>query len=222
MVHLCALAGAVASALVLLATPALAQSTNAAPVIVNSSTPLDVGKLPLSDEGKKSISDTIAKLNAGTVFSAVYAGGLDGRTWQVTLYDGGTPQTVQDLARQTLERCEFFEKGPCVIFMINGHEARSPDGGWPTQPRMLAQEPGAKFDPWTVPFIPLAGRGSITGYLTAPSPKALTVTPEGFWNWSVGKSAIEAVDTAGANCTKQNVGHVCLLYAVNDTVVIAP
>jgi hypothetical protein len=202
---------------------AWAQSTNATPVLIRNAAMVDPASLPLDDQGKKYLTDALASLQAGNTIAHVMAATSDGKTWSNTAVSKGMLVNLEDVARQTLESCEMSAiNGPCVIFSINGHDARDTDGGWPTQPRMLDVTPGAVFDAWKIPFVSLSDRSLISkGYSLAAAPRALVLSQFGGWTWNAGKTVFEAIDTSFATCQKNYPGQTCVLYAVNNNVVFA-
>jgi hypothetical protein len=202
---------------------ASAQSTNAAPILIRNAAMVDPASLPLDDQGKKFLTDALANLASGTWLAHVVASSPDGKIWASGIATKGSPVNIGDVARQALESCEFANSnGPCVIFSIDGHDARDSDGAWPTQPRMLEVTPGVAFDAWRVPFVSLIDRSQIAkGYPLAAVPRAFVLSQYGGWSWNTGKTVFDAIATTFAACQKNYPGQTCILYAVNDNVVFA-
>jgi hypothetical protein len=205
------------------ALPAAAQSTNAAPVIVVNAAPVDLTTLPLAADGQKAVTDAIASLKAGSWVAHVTTSTPDGKFWSGNPAVKGGFVNIADLARQSLEECEYGAHGPCVIIEINGHDTRDAQGGWPTQPQMLQDPSGALFDNRTVPFVGMGDRVTISGYALATGPRALIVTGSGGWTWSGGTTSFDAISKALAAAQKTiGTSAAFILYAVNDRVVFAP
>jgi hypothetical protein len=214
---------AIIAAVVLIAGcgAAAGQSTNAKPVIVMQEAGADPATLTmLGDDGRKALADTTAQLKAGTIADFVFSATANGATWDVMSADKAKFLNMEDLARQSFERCEFLSKVSCIIVSINGHDARDSNGGWPSQPRMLAQGTD-RFDATRVPFISMANRAAMASYGWAAGPRAYVVTPSGNALWRSGKSIFDAISAARADCQKSFANQICVLYAVNDTVVMA-
>lgn len=212
---------AVVACTMALNVPASAQSTNAHPVIVMGSAAVDPATLPVIDDAaRKTLKDDTELHKAGKLPAFVMVGSPDGKIWQIHTATKSNFLSLEDLARQTLETCEFVSGAPCLIYSINGQDAREKAGGWPLQPAMLSNEP-AKFDPQRIPFVSLIDRVTLRGYVTATSPRVMVLTSEGGWLWRQGKTAFDAIALARTDCAKTYPGQFCLLYAVDDKVVMA-
>ena len=204
-----------------LTSPSAAQSTNASPVIVLGSNEVDPAALPfLTDEARQSFASAIADMKSGVSVAHVMSASPNKTGWSSRQADKTTFVSLEDLARQSLETCEYYAKGPCLILSINGRDARDANGGWPLQPRMLADEPGV-FDAMRLPFTSLANREYLRGYQDVAAPRALVLTTSGGGLWRQGDTIFQAIVAAQADCEKTFAGQLCLLYAVNDRVVFA-
>jgi hypothetical protein len=203
------------------AGPSLAQSTNALPVVSQSQTAANPDTLPLPADAKRSVRDALSKLKSGSIVAHVTAVSANQKSWAANGATADNFVTLGDLARQTLETCEYLGDGPCMLVEINGNEARDANGDWLTEPRMLEARSGGKFDQWTVPFVSLADRNTLSDYAQATGPRALVLTAFGSWTWVGGKTILDAVDSAFSSCQKDNSGTTCILYAVDDDVVMA-
>jgi hypothetical protein len=208
----------------LAAAPALAQSTNAAPVIVQGTADIDPAALSIPDDARTYLTNAIANLKNGSWTAHVLAASPDGKNWAAAVAAKGAYYNLGDVARIALETCEYMVNyGPCLIYSVNGKDARDSSGGWPTQPPMFDIQPGSKFDPNRVPFVGIADRALIAkGYPLAAAPRALVITEFGGWTWNTGKTVFDAISTDLAACQKSYPNTPCLLYAVNDTVVFTP
>jgi hypothetical protein len=206
-------------ALAVLASPAAAQSTNARPVIVMNTAAVDPASLTILDDGgRKALGDMAARLKSGAIFAYVMSISANGKSWAFASETKVTFLNLEDIARTSLERCEYTANASCIIVSISGHDARTADGGWPSQPRMLERAPGA-FDAMRVPFLSLANRTLEAGYGRASGPRAYVITSNGGAVWHSGKTIFEAIASADASCRKAYPGLACILYAVNDRVV---
>jgi hypothetical protein len=205
----------------LAALPAIAQSTNATPVLVFGTADFDPTGLTFTGTNDaQNLKDYVDNVKTATGNSVLTAGAdFNGVDYYFT--SPTNPGTVADAARIALELCEFTEKSPCIILAINGKDARQ-DGAWPAQPRMLMHAPGSRIDPWSIPFNTQYNR-AIGGWLTtAASPEAVVLSTGGGWSASGGATMLEAIDSAFATCAKSYPSNVCVLYAVDGTVVFTP
>lgn len=200
---------------------AQAQSTNAAPVIIENTTPVDVGKLGTSDDSKKQLADVLAAMKAGTTGSSVFVASANLTSANGLSEPPGTTVSVPDMARVALEDCEFYSKAPCVILAINGHEARDADGNWPTQPRMLEYDPGAPLDVWKLPFVTEYFRAAAAQIPYQTQPYALVLSLGGSWFNNGGKTIFDAITASFDACTKAFPNNVCVLYSINNKVVMS-
>ena len=209
------------SCLVISALPAIAQSTNATPVLIDTGKPLDPTTVPVAaDADKKVVTNYLATIptvpGGNSVLTA--SANMVGVSW--FFGSAANPSSIADAARVALEVCEYFNKAPCFILSINGHDARGPDGAWPAQPEMLVKTPGSKFDPWTMPFNSQFNRGIAGGLGLLPAPEAVVISTGSGWSSGAGKTILEAIDTAFASCAKLYPTNICVLYSVNGTVVM--
>ena len=205
----------------MLASPVLAQSTNATPIVIQNTNPVDLATLPLNDDNKKLLQGTIDQLKAGTYLNSIFVSSANGA---LTTYYSSVPTLrtgLAETARVALEICEYFAKAPCIILAVNGHDARDANGDWPVQPKMLDYDPGSKLDVWRTPFNSQINRTFAGTLPDLPSPEVVVVSTAGGWTSSSGKSIFEAIDTALANCQKTYPNNVCILYSVNGRIVMA-
>lgn len=201
-----------------------AQSTNARPIVIMNAAELEPSALPLvSDDARQSFTNALKKIKSGDSLAYVFAASPNGKSWasrSVTPSDKQIP-SADDLARMALETCEYWTGASCLILSVNGHDARDAAGTWPVQPRMLDFAPSA-FDAQRVPFVTEMDRSRIGDYGRATDQRALVLTDSGGWYWDTEKTIFEAVARAAADCKKDNPPEDCLLYAVNDRVVLQP
>jgi hypothetical protein len=212
--------GAAAVAVATLASPAAAQSTNARPVIVLGAADANPATIPLlNEEARKALKEAMDALKSGRVAAHVLSAAPDGKSWTSRTASKMDFVSIDDLARQGLEGCEYFYQAPCFIVAINGRDARDAVGGFPTQPRMLAREAGL-FDNERVPFVTAQDRVAFKTYASG-APRAFMVTTLGGWLWRSGDTILQAISTASSDCEKTYPNHTCLLYAVNDRIVFS-
>jgi dienelactone hydrolase len=97
--------------------------------------------------------------------------------------------------------------------------------GMPTRPEYRVQEPAmpqpsgyAAVDAINaVPYLDSAGRAAYRKFLHQYPSRAFAVASSGAWSWAEGGD--DPMSVALANCSKENHGDPCYLYAVNDEVV---
>jgi hypothetical protein len=201
--------------------PALASDPPAPrPVISVSNVATDPAHYAwISDDGRKALAGAIAAHNSGASFAFVFTAAPGGNYWN---YDTATQQTdfvsIEDLARRSLETCEYFANAPCYIVSVNGLDARDAAGGLQIQPYLLASQP-IVFDPTRVPLTGASSWSALAGYASQTRPKAMVVTYNGGWWWDYGDDIAKAVAAAYADCQKSDSNNVCLLYAVDNRVV---
>lgn len=212
------------SLLAIAAVPAAATAHEAdlKPIIIINDKPVDPAAFPwLSEAAAKSLANAMQQQKAGASYAFVFAAAPSGAS-AYSYAPKATFVSVEDLAVRTLQECEFLNTGtPCYIVSVSGHDAEESGGGLPLQPRLLSHQP-RRFDAWRVPFVSAADRFRLNGYARTAGPRALLVTPDGWWSYNGGKTVFDAIAAVYASCTKQNPNAQCLLYAVDDQVVFAP
>jgi hypothetical protein len=207
--------------------PASAQSTNATPDLAKSEAPFDGAKLAgLPGPAKQAVTQAMSQLKSGEIADFVFAASPDMKIWALkaapkAMADSSvanrTHSALVDLARTTLETCEYGLGKPCAILSVNGFDSLK-GGGWMKQPDMLSSRP-SDFDPSVVPFMPAAGRPETAAYQKASGPRAFALTPKGGWLWRGGTTLGQAIDKTLADCAAQFKDTPCILYAVNNRVV---
>jgi hypothetical protein len=122
----------------MVASPARAQSTNAAPDLGKSDAPFDADKAPnVPLEAKQAVADALVKFKSGNLLGFVFVASPDFKVWAVNAAPKGAADfNLSDLARTTLEGCEYAIGQPCAIISINGFDTRGKSGAWPKQPPM--------------------------------------------------------------------------------------
>ena len=206
----------------LLCFPGLAdaQSTNAPPVLPSGDTPFDAAKLaPLPPAAKAAVAEATARMKSGEILGFVFASSSGLTVWTLNAAPKGSGDVnIADLARTTLEACEYALGGACIILSVNGFDASLKNGGYASQPEMLTHQPSL-FNPATLPFLTAAARRDASPYQQATGPRAFAVTPSGNWIWRGAQNVVQAIDKTMADCAAQFSNNQCVLYAVNDRVV---
>jgi hypothetical protein len=197
-----------------------AQSTNAPPVLTTGDAPFDTAKLaPLPPAAKAAVAEATAKMKAGEISGFVFAASPGLTIWTLNAAPKSVGNlNIADLARTTLEACEYALGGACIILSINGLDTSLKNGGYANQPEMLAYQPSL-FNAATIPFLTAAGRKDAAPYQEATGHRAFAVTTSGNWIWRGAPTAVQAIDKTMADCAAQFSNNQCVLYAVSDRVV---
>ena len=176
----------------------------------------------LTDDGRKGLDSAVAKFKAGSLAAYVFAAAPGGDFWSYQSQSKATDFiSIEDLARQSLQVCEYYASSPCYVVSVNGFDARDANGGLQIQPSMLADQP-TEFDPSRVPFTVASDFTKLNGYLPVTKAKAFVVDTDGAWWWEQADDSGAAATMAYADCKKDNKDNVCILYAVNNRVVLTP
>jgi hypothetical protein len=165
------------------------------------------------------VTDAQAKFKSGDLLGFVFAASPGFKVWALNAAPKGDSDfNLSDLARTTLEGCEYGFGQPCAIVSINGFDTREKSGQWPRQPAMLFWRP-SEFDLTVLPFVPATVRPKTSSYKTAIGPRAFALTTSGAWLWRPGATPLQAIDKTMADCAAQSKTAPCILYAVNNRVV---
>lgn len=201
------------------ALPAVAQSTNAPPVIETYGE-LDPASLPwITAEQRANIAALKKDFVEGKLAYFVVASSPKGTYVSRASFQSSTG--VEEIARQALETCEYVDEAPCRLIAINDRSTRRPTGGWAAQPIMLSDQ-GGRFDHTRVPFAPDADRANLRAYARATRPKAMMIGNSGYWAYRSGATIVEAITEATKGCEGEPKTISCFLYAVDDHVVFTP
>ena len=123
---------------------ARAQSTNASPDLTRTDAPFDPAKsASLPEPAKAAVTQAEKQMKSGALAGFIFAASPDLKVWTLK----AAPKTTSDfsradLARTTLEACDFNADQPCKILSVDGYDTRQKAGGWPKQPDALIQRPG--------------------------------------------------------------------------------
>jgi hypothetical protein len=200
--------------------PVLAQSTNAQPDLARNDTAFDAGKLtPLPEEAKKAVQLAQAQMKSGGLLGLVFAASPGMKVWALKSAPKAMPDfNLVDIARTTLEACEYSYGAPCAILSINGFDTHQKTGGWAKQPETLFRRP-SEFDSSVLPFVPGAVRSQTAPYQKTEGARAFAVTTSGGWVWRSAKTQLQAIDKTMSDCAAMFKNAECILYAVNNRVV---
>lgn len=199
---------------------ARAQSTNASPDLTRTDAPFDPAKsASLPEPAKAAVTQAEKQMKSGALAGFIFAASPDLKVWTLK----AAPKTTSDfsradLARTTLEACDFNADQPCKILSVDGYDTRQKAGGWPKQPDALIQRPG-DLNSSVLPFVPAAERPKAAAYQKAVGPRAFALTTGGVWLWRGGTTIGQAIDKTLADCAAQFKDEPCILYAVNNRVV---
>ncbi len=128
-------------------------------------------------------------------------------------------------AEETLEGCQVAYGQPCVVVAVGDKLVADDSGNWHLVDTARARYSGA-FDPERIPVIgrAMVSDSVVAQYRAAKGPKAAVFRPAGwmYFDWT-GGSARETQERAFAKCRadpRRLTGDTCLLYAVDDQVVL--
>lgn len=173
----------------------------------------------LSDGARKALADAIDQHKNGSLADFVFSATPGGDFWAYQMTAKASDfVSVEDLARQSLEICEYYANTSCSIVSVNGFDVRDAAGGMPSEPYFLGTQP-TEFDPQRVPFASRVNWSLFHGYLAMTKAKAFVLTTNGDAWWAQADSVEKAVAAAFADCHKGNKDNFCILYAANNRVV---
>ena len=111
--------------IVLPAGSALAQSTNATPILTYNSATFDASKLSvLTDGAKQSLAGAAAQLQSGDLLAYVFTSSPDGKMWSLNSIQKSTPIfSLADTARVSLETCDSRVSVRAVPSERTSHQA---------------------------------------------------------------------------------------------------
>jgi class 3 adenylate cyclase len=145
-----------------------------------------------------------------------------GRMWRTT----GWPDA--DVVRErVLERCQQYYDEPCVLVAVD--DTVLPPG--PSNATTLWDMPRVRYQgPYDVTRIPALRdkdlqRADVTGYKTAPGPKAAAFHAEGIFRIVTGAASQtaaeeQALQACNADPARRSGMSLCVLYAAGDRVVL--
>jgi hypothetical protein len=130
---------------------------------------------------------------------------------------------------RVLEGCQLRYGVPCILFALDDEIRRPPPGAeWPRRNMPRIAGPPAGFDPQRIPALGETTRRQpqVTGYATAPEPKAMAIHPRDRVFTQTGAASQAAADAAAlaacdADAERGGRDGPCLLYARGNQVVLA-
>jgi hypothetical protein len=128
--------------------------------------------------------------------------------------------TTADVRRLALQLCEWQDGGACTLYAEGDAVAAPlPSGVYRLERQSLIRS-GA-LDLGRVAFVPEAGRPALAAYENLRRPKVLALNPEkGVIGLGSGSTATEARRKALAQCRTAASPLDCVVYAVDDRVVL--
>ena len=193
------------------AAAAAPQPAPAAPATV-AGVPFDPAKVPYLSPSQKT---ALSGYRSGAAPKALAVGSGGSYAYQV---NAGGDLTEADARRRVLERCQYYNGSPCVLYSLNGvlvnADARS------LRPTPATIKGSGDFDAAAVPFVSQTVRDTkMALFAAAKTHKALALHPSGAWATVTGRPTAEAAaELALENCGKLKE-EGCLIYAQDDEVV---
>ena len=182
---------------------------------VKSAAAFEPAKVPYLSESQKT---ALSGYQSGPSPKALAVGSTGAYAYQINV---GGELTESDARRRVLERCQYYNGGPCVLYSVNGALVHADSRAMPVAP--VALKDGGRFDPAAVPFVGQSVREvKMPLYAAAKLHKAVALHPSGAWATVTGKdTAREAAELALENCAKyKETG--CVVYARDNEVVFDP
>ena len=174
--------------------------------------PFEAAKVPYLTASQKT---ALAGYQSGAPPKALAVGSTGAYAYQVnTAGDLGESEA----RRRVLERCQYYNGGPCVLYSVNGALIRADARA--LTPTPVTIKGNGRFDPATVPFVSQTVRDTkMTAFAAARQHKALALHPTGAWATITGRATVEeAAEAALEHCaTFKEQG--CVIYAQDDEVV---
>ncbi|MBF0561220.1 MAG: hypothetical protein HQL37_04190, partial [Alphaproteobacteria bacterium] len=191
-------------------------ATPTAPVVVKpvvAPRALDPASVPyLSESQKASLGGYLAAASP----KALVIGSAGHFAW---VSKGNTDSTREDVQRRALERCQFSNRTPCVLYSVDGLLVGANGAVPPPTPVTLRMS--GVFVAADVPFVSQTARDTkMLEYAGASPHKALAIHISGAWTYVSKRNTVEEAKTdALERCAKlRNQG--CLIYAADDEVVL--
>jgi class 3 adenylate cyclase len=137
--------------------------------------------------------------------------------------------TAENAEESALENCQLFYGQPCVLLAVDGIVQPNPPGdSWPRRDMARVGYAGT-FDPERIPGVApgIREREDIVKYRSAPSPKAVAMTPRGDRVFTIVGAASqhaaeqEVLGACNAEPGRGRLSTTCFLYAAADRVVLA-
>ncbi|MEI6558364.1 MAG: caspase family protein [Rhodospirillaceae bacterium] len=196
----------------LAAIPPAAAAPARAPAPAAAALPFDVAKVPFLSDSQKA---GLAGYQSGAVPKALAVGSTGSYAFQT---NANGDLTEADARRRVLERCQYYNHGPCILYSVNGTVASADGRSLPTIP-VTIKSSGA-FDPAQVPFVSQTVRDTkMKSFAAARQHKALALHASGAWATVSGRDSVDtAIEAALETCgTYKEQG--CFIYAQDDEIV---
>ncbi|CAO3409112.1 caspase family protein [Azospirillum largimobile] len=128
-------------------------------------------------------------------------------------------RTANDVKRSALQYCQYRAEEPCTLYAVDDGVVMDGKRFVPMPVEILGSGP---FDPARVPFVSEHTRKvGMVNYQRNPGHKALALTLTGRWASVWDRDSEEDAGTAAVEKCEQAGGkEECMLYAVNDDVVL--
>ncbi len=178
-----------------------------------TSTPFNPAKTPYLTDARRA---ALAGYQSGASPKALAVGKSGAYAFLVNS-DGHL--TDDEAQRRVLERCQYYNEEPCILYSTNGTVAN-------TDPRSLAPTPitlkgSGRFTAADVPFIAQAARDAkMPLFTTAKTHKALAIHPAGAWATVTGRATVEEAAAAALESCAKFRDEGCVIYAQDNDVVL--
>ncbi|WP_434621043.1 caspase family protein [Azospirillum sp. B2RO_4] len=128
-------------------------------------------------------------------------------------------RTEEDVKRSALQYCQYRAEEPCTLYAVGDAVVMAGKRFVPMPVEILGS---GRFDPARVPFVSEHTRKvGMVNYQRNPGHKALAVTLTGRWASVWDRDSEEEAGTAAVEKCEQAGGkEACMLYAVNDDIVL--
>ncbi|WP_255542715.1 hypothetical protein [Azospirillum sp. INR13] len=128
-------------------------------------------------------------------------------------------RTADDVRRSALQYCQYRAEEPCTLYAADDGVVMDGKRFVPMPVEILGSGP---FDPARVPFVSERTRKvGMVNYQRNPGHKALALTLTGRWASVWDRDSEEEAGTAAVEkCEQAGRKEECMLYAVNDEVVL--
>lgn len=174
--------------------------------------PFDAARVPYLSDAQKT---ALAGYQSGASPKALAVGESGSYAFQV---NATGDLTEADARRRVLERCQYYNGGPCVLYSLNGTLIQADSRS--LRPTPVAIAGSGRFDPAVVPFVAQSVRETkMPTFASARLHKALAIHPSGAWATVAGRPSVEdAVQAALERCAAfKDQG--CMIYAQDDEIV---
>jgi hypothetical protein len=133
-------------------------------------------------------------------------------------WDGA--ESSETAERYALAGCQLLYNEPCIL-LASDYQLRAPDPLAAAAQDQVSLRYSGPYSFDKLPFVTIQGRRILEGYPKLKSPKAVAIRPTGArFITASGSSIADAEAKALAACNDADASTPCLLYAVNDRVVL--